>query len=77
MEIKNINIELKNARLDKKAGIKLVRLTGNENISVYAAEISPKTKLNPHYHLHGIETYQIFKGSGIMKIGRRDNNVIE
>jgi mannose-6-phosphate isomerase-like protein (cupin superfamily) len=74
MNTKNIKTELQNAPLDKKAGIKLIKLTGDENISVYAAEIAPKTKLNPHFHSHGIETYQIFKGNGIMKIGKRTNN---
>lgn len=77
MNTKNIKTELQNAPLDKNAGIKLIKLTGDENISVYAAEISPHTELNPHYHSHGIETYQIFKGSGIMKIGKRINSTIE
>jgi mannose-6-phosphate isomerase-like protein (cupin superfamily) len=77
MNIKNIKTELQNAPLDKNAGIKLIKLTGDENISVYAAEIAPRTKLNPHFHTHGIETYQIFKGNGIIKIGKRINSTIE
>lgn len=69
MKIKNINDELRNAPLDKKAGIKLVKMTGDKAISVYAADISPNTFLRPHYHKEGIETYQILSGRGLMKIG--------
>jgi mannose-6-phosphate isomerase-like protein (cupin superfamily) len=77
MNTKNIKTELQNAPLDKNAGIKLIKLTGDENISVYAAEIAPQTELNPHFHLHGIETYQIFKGNGIMKVGNKVNSSVE
>lgn len=73
MDVKNIQTELKQAALDPKAGIKLVKLTGDKNISVFAAEIAPHTELNPHFHEHGNETYQILNGSGKMKIGKREN----
>lgn len=69
MEIKNINFALENASMDKAAGIKVVKMTGNTDISVFAAEIAPNTTLNPHYHTKGIETYQILEGKGLMKIG--------
>ena len=76
MDVKNITTELKKAPLDPKAGIKLVKLTGDKNISVFAAEIAPRTELNPHIHEHGNETYQILYGSGKMKIGQRKNNSV-
>lgn len=69
MEIKNISTSIINAPKDKGANIKIIKLTGNDNLSQFAAEIAPKSKLNPHYHNTGIETYQIFKGNGIIKIG--------
>lgn len=69
MEIKNIKKELLKATVDKGSSIKLAKLTGDEKISIFIAEVSPKSILNPHYHKSGIETYQIYKGNGIMKIG--------
>ena len=73
MEIKNINKELLKATVDKGSSIKLAKLTGDEKISIFIAEVLPKSILNPHYHKSGIETYQIFKGNGIMKIGVQGN----
>jgi mannose-6-phosphate isomerase-like protein (cupin superfamily) len=69
MEIKNIYSELKNAAFDKNAGIKVLKLVGDKDISIYIAEISPNTALNPHYHIKGIECYQILEGMGTMKTG--------
>ena len=77
MEIKNIDTELSKAPLDRKAGIKLIKVTGDATLSVYAADISPNTFLRPHYHKMGIETYQILDGEGLMKIGKlSDERVI-
>lgn len=73
MEINNIFSELAITSLDNNSGIKLVKLTGDKDISLYAADIAPKTELRPHYHKFGIETYQILKGEGVMKIGRLKN----
>ena len=77
MEIKNIAIALDRAPLDEKAGIKLVKMTGNDELSVYAADISPNTSLNPHYHKVGIETYQILEGKGLMKVGKLVNDYVD
>lgn len=70
MDIKNIETELANATLDPSASIRVVKLAGNDSLSVYAAEVAPQSKLNPHYHTRGIETYQLYSGIGIMKTGR-------
>jgi len=77
MEIKNITKELSNAPVESKANINFIKLTGNENLSVYAAKIVPLSELNPHYHLHGIEPYRFLKGNGLMKVGKKINNPIE
>jgi mannose-6-phosphate isomerase-like protein (cupin superfamily) len=73
MDTKNIFTELKHATLDANAGIKVVKLVGNSDISIYVAEISSKTALNQHYHSKGIECYHIIKGRGIMKKGEVNN----
>jgi mannose-6-phosphate isomerase-like protein (cupin superfamily) len=76
MDIKNIYSELQKAPLDKQAGIKLIKLTGDSEISVFAAEISPHRALNAHFHEVGIETYQILSGKGLMKVGSLKNNEV-
>lgn len=76
MDIRNIKNELKNASVDTRAGIKLIKLTGDINTSVFAAEIKPKTMLNPHFHKKGIEIYQVLEGEGMMNVGEMKNNNI-
>lgn len=69
MDVENIFRRVQEAPLDKKTGIRITRITGNEKYSFFAAEIAPKTKLRPHYHQNGIEFYQILEGTGSMKTG--------
>jgi mannose-6-phosphate isomerase-like protein (cupin superfamily) len=76
MEIRNIVSEIKNAPIDIGSSIKIIKLTGNDELSIFAAEIAPKSKLNPHFHKNGIETYQIFQGNGVMKIGELLNDTV-
>lgn len=76
MDIANIFRSVYEAPLDPKTGIRITRITGNENYSFYAAEIAPGTKLRPHYHEHGIELYQILEGTGTMKTGKKTESGI-
>ncbi|TCO02440.1 cupin domain-containing protein [Natronoflexus pectinivorans] len=76
MKVKNIDEELSKVEIDSKTGIKVTLMSGDSNISVFAAEIAPKTKLNPHYHKIGIETYQVLEGCGMMKVGDYKDNRI-
>lgn len=76
MDVKNIRAVVKNAPMDKGAGIKVVKITGDEKISVFAAEVAPGTELTPHYHNVGIEIYQVFDGSGIMKVGSVEGKTV-
>jgi len=76
MDIKNIIDELEKVQIDEKTGIKITLMTGDSQISVYAAEIAPNTELNPHYHKIGIETYQVLEGKGTMKVGEYENNSV-
>ena len=69
MEVTNIFSALIQAPVDPDAGIRLIKMTGDTAISIYAAEIDPNTELLPHYHLKGIETYQVLAGKGLMKTG--------
>jgi mannose-6-phosphate isomerase-like protein (cupin superfamily) len=70
MEIKNIYKELERVTPDEKAGIKVDRLTGDDNVSVFVAEIAEHKWVKPHYHQKGVEIYHILEGRGLMKIGR-------
>ena len=70
MEIKNIYKELEKVTPDEKAGIKVDRLTGDDNVSVFVAEIAEHKWVKPHYHQKGVEIYHILDGRGLMKIGR-------
>ncbi len=70
MEIKNIYQELEKVTPDEKAGIKVDRLTGDDAISVFVAEIAEGKWVKPHYHGKGVEIYQILEGRGLMKIGK-------
>lgn len=77
MDINNIFDLLEETPVDEKIGIKLIKLTGNRAISVYAGQVAPKTELRAHYHLEGIETYQILSGEGLMKVGHRKGEGID
>jgi len=76
MIVKNIFEELSKVETDNKTGIKITYITGDSHISVFAAEIAPKTELNPHYHKIGIETYQVLEGYGTMKVGDYINDSV-
>lgn len=53
MEVKNIYNNFKD--VDKGTNIKLVKLAGDEDISVFGADIAANSKLTPHYHKNSIE----------------------
>ncbi len=76
MELRNFYELLDAALMDEKAGIKIQRVTGDENFSFFIAEILPNTWLRPHYHESGIELYQILDGKGVMKTGKRERDQI-
>lgn len=67
---------LKNAKMDKKVGIKIVKLTGDEKCGMYVAEIAPGKSVRPHYHKKGVEIYQILKGQGVMNLGTIKNKKV-
>ena len=73
MEVINLAEHLNKAGMDHKAGIRIIRATGDETCSLYVAEILPNTWLHAHYHQHGTEIYQIMEGKGVMRIGTREH----
>lgn len=77
MIVNNIKEIVKSAPMDKGAGIKIVKVTGDRDISVFAAEVAPGTELTPHYHEIGVEIYQVYDGSGIMKVGIKKGDGVE
>ncbi|MBS1771250.1 MAG: cupin domain-containing protein [Bacteroidetes bacterium] len=73
MKISNINSCLNNTETDKKVGVKLVHLTGNEKMSVFAIELAMGQSIPAHYHKNDIETYFILYGQGIIHTGILEN----
>ena len=76
-EVKNIFEELVNAPLDEKVGIKVTKITGDDSISVYSAEIAPFKKVGAHFHNAGIEIYHIVSGAGKMHTGFMKEGKVE
>jgi mannose-6-phosphate isomerase-like protein (cupin superfamily) len=76
MDIVNIFRRVQVTPPDKKTGIRITLITGDDNYSFYAAEIAPDTKLRSHYHEHGIELYQILEGTGTMKTAKKTGSGI-
>ena len=76
-EVKNIFEEMVNAPLDEKVGIKVTKITGDDSISVYSAEIAPFKKVGAHFHNSGIEIYHIVSGKGKMHTGFMNSGTVE
>lgn len=72
-DIKNIFENTSEGELDSVVGIKITHLAGDADLSFYLAEIEPNKKINAHYHKKGTEIYQIFEGSGEIRIGKNGN----
>ena len=52
-DVKNIYDILAEAPEDKLTGVKLVRLSCGESVSLFAAELESGAVLREHYHLKG------------------------
>ncbi|MFA6251540.1 MAG: cupin domain-containing protein [Candidatus Paceibacterota bacterium] len=72
-QIKNIFDNISKGEMDQVAGIKITHLAGGEDLSFYLAEIESHKKINAHYHADGTEIYQIFEGSGEIRISKNEN----
>lgn len=76
MKISNINNCLNSIKTGEKAGVKLVRLTGDEKTSVFAIELAKGQFIPAHYHKEDIETYFILDGQGVVYTGTIENENI-
>lgn len=75
--ITNLFEVLSNSGVDNIAGIKVNHLTGNDDMSIFGAEIAIGTCVRAHYHNSGIEIYHIVSGEGNMNIGQvMDNGAV-
>jgi mannose-6-phosphate isomerase-like protein (cupin superfamily) len=60
---------VKTARIDPAVGIRLVKVTGDDHMGLYVAELEPHRSVTAHYHLAGSEIYQIVHGEGKIHTG--------
>ena len=69
LNINNIYESISKAEMNPLVGIRIAFLTGDDSLSFYVAEIGPHKKVGSHYHISGIEIYQILEGSGEIHLG--------
>lgn len=60
---------VKTARTDPAVGIRIVKVTGDEPMGLYVAELEPHRSVTAHYHRAGSEIYQIVQGEGKIHTG--------
>jgi len=60
---------VKTARIDPAVGIRLVKVTGDDRMGLYVAELEPHCCVTAHYHRAGREIYQIVHGAGKIHTG--------
>jgi mannose-6-phosphate isomerase-like protein (cupin superfamily) len=60
---------LKTAKTDPAVGIRIVKVTGDDSVGLYVAELEPHCSVTAHYHLTGHEIYQIVHGEGKIHTG--------
>ena len=70
LKINNIYESISKAQFDSVVEIKIMFLTGDENLGFYVAEIGPHQRVGAHYHFAGTEIYQVLEGSGEIHIGK-------
>ncbi len=76
MEIVNINTELnKTPHTNARMKLRLVNLTGDESLTVFATDIENGQFIPAHYHKGSVEIYQVVFGEGVILIGKSLNGV--
>jgi mannose-6-phosphate isomerase-like protein (cupin superfamily) len=68
-DIKNFFELVKTARTDPVVGIRIVKVTGDDQTGLYVAELGPHHSVTAHYHRTGSEIYQIVHGEGKLYTG--------
>jgi mannose-6-phosphate isomerase-like protein (cupin superfamily) len=72
--VTNFIEHLETARTDPVVGIRIVKVTGDENYGLYVAELLPHCSVTAHYHKTSSEIYQIIHGEGIIHTGLPSGN---
>ena len=68
--ITNFLEQVKTAQTDPAVGIRIVKVTGDDQMGLYVAELEALRPVTAHYHRHGSEIYQIIRGKGTIHTGR-------
>ncbi|MDD1700361.1 MAG: cupin domain-containing protein [Methanoregula sp.] len=68
-KVKNFFELVKTARTDPAVGIRIVKVTGDNHMGLYVAELGPHLSVTAHYHQAGSEIYQIVHGEGKIHTG--------
>jgi mannose-6-phosphate isomerase-like protein (cupin superfamily) len=61
---------LENAVTDPLVGIRIIRVTGDDAMGLYIAELDPENRITDHFHTHGNEIYCILRGNGRIHTGQ-------
>jgi mannose-6-phosphate isomerase-like protein (cupin superfamily) len=69
LKVNNFFELVKTARIDPAVGIRIVKVTGDNSVGLYVAELEPHRSVTAHYHLTGHEIYQIVQGEGKIHAG--------
>ena len=72
--VHNLYTMLASTEPDPKVGVRVGHLSGNEQFSLFGAEIAPQKVLSAHYHRSGDEIYLIIEGNGVMSLGDLDSS---
>ena len=67
--IKNFFELVKTAQTDPAVGIRILKVTGDDPVGLYVAELEPHRSVTAHYHNAGSEIHQIVQGEGKIYIG--------
>ena len=72
--VTNFIEHVKTATTDPAVGIRIVKVTGDEQTGLYVAELGAHCSVTAHYHKNGSEIYQIVSGRGIIHTGLVSGN---
>jgi len=68
-EVRNIFEQVKTALIDPVVGIRIIKVTGDDSVGLYAAGLEGHSRITAHYHRAGSEIYQIQNGEGTLHTG--------
>jgi mannose-6-phosphate isomerase-like protein (cupin superfamily) len=68
VEIINWNTAISSCKYDESVGIRIAKISGNEDFCTFITIIDPNKNVNPHYHKYGDEHYHIIQGNGEIKL---------